>query len=342
MRYFAPEQGFSEDTRPIYEQNHITFTFANTNHPNETWNVAFVMANMNGDKLTLKYAEKKHHVEIENPSEIQALWAQYPFLKDSKKWESKKGLMGSLMVMAVLAIAAMALIYFVALPWLGAFVASKIPMEYEIKLGKTLYEQSIEGYEVLDEKSVVLNDFIKKINLKTEYPIQITVVKSDQINAFALPGGNIVVFSALLDKMESYPELVALLSHEVSHVHYKHSLKAMAREFSGQLFLFMIFGSDAFIANATHQLTCLSYSRGLEEEADEKGFDIMKQNQVDPQGILDLFKRLKSADESLEIPQFLSTHPLTDERIEAAQELIKNNTYVFKNDSNLVRIFNRI
>jgi predicted Zn-dependent protease len=342
MKYFKPDLNFSENTIPEYHSDEIVFNFLTPQNPSETWNVAYVLPTKQGNTLVLNYAPKKHRVELSDASEIEALWRKYPFLKDHKKWESKKALVNSFVIGAVITIGTIALGYFFLLPWLGGVIASKIPMEYEVKLGESLYEQSISEYEVLKDKSAYLNEFVKHIDFSTKYPIQVTVVKSDQINAFALPGGHVVVFSGLLDKMENYSELVALLSHEVSHIHYQHSLKSIAREFSGQLFLFMLFGSDSFIIDATHQLTGLSYSRSLEQEADEKGFEVMKKNQVDANGMLMLFERLQTTEEGVSVPQLLSTHPLTDERIEEAKKMIEANVYQPKTDTILISIFGKL
>jgi predicted Zn-dependent protease len=82
----------------------------------------------------------------------------------------------------------------------------------------------------------------------------------------------------------------------------------------------------AVLASHANNLNNLSYSRPFEKEADEKGYELLEENQIDPRGMIELFEILKD-NEKTEIPEFLSTHPLTKDRIQNAKELIKQKNY---------------
>src|SRR5690606_36345304 len=113
-------------------------------------------------------------------------------------------------------------------------------------------------------------------------------VDSEEVNAFALPGGKIFVYSGILEKMGSYKELTALLGHEISHVTNRHSLKSMSRNVASSLVLSSVFGDAGGLSvnliSKVNEFKSLDYSRDLETEADNEGLQVMLDNKVDPQG----------------------------------------------------------
>jgi beta-barrel assembly-enhancing protease len=221
--------------------------------------------------------------------------------------------------------------YFYLLPFLSEKLAAQIPLKYEIDMGNKIFDSMMQPAEndifetgknvnidtVLSKK---VNLFASKINFNTQYPISITVVNDSIINAFALPGGHIVVYKGLLSKINSSSELAGLLGHEVAHINKRHSLKNLARSLSGYLFISVltsdINGLSAVFVDQAHQINNLSFSRELETEADLEGLSILNANKIDGMGMYALMKTLKNANnKAMEIPKFLSTHPLTNDRM---------------------------
>jgi predicted Zn-dependent protease len=173
-----------------------------------------------------------------------------------------------------------------------------------------------------EELSRLLNEFVGEINFNTSYPITITAVKSEEVNAFALPGGTIVVFDKILREINSAEELAALLSHEVAHIEYRHSLKSLSRSISGYIFVSLLFNdingvTTALVDNA-NTLNNLSFSRSLEAEADNRALKTLDDNRLSQKGLVDLFETL-DAEDSYNFLKFLSTHPLTRDRIQSAK-----------------------
>lgn len=230
----------------------------------------------------------------------------------------------------------LAIAYFYILPWFAETVADKIPMSMETQLGETMYDNVISQYETDKTLTRKVNDFVKEIDFKTDYPIEITVVKEDQMNAFALPGGHIVVFDKIISKMKTKEELAALLAHEVAHVHYRHSLKSISRSLSGYLLISLIFndinGITAVLADNSNMLLNLNYSRNLEKDADEKAVGILQSNGLDLKGFTDLFTLLKSESNDSKTINLLSTHPLTDDRINYAKNIALHQKGIRNND----------
>ncbi|KQS33191.1 M48 family metallopeptidase [Dyadobacter sp. Leaf189] len=228
--------------------------------------------------------------------------------------------------------------YLFVLPFAAEKVARQIPQDIEVRLGDAMYGNLIAGYKVDSSLSAKVNHFAKAIDFKTNYPVRITVVKEKEVNAFALPGGHIVVFDGILNKMKTKEELAALLAHEVSHVHYQHSLRSVLRSLSGYLFVSVILndinGIIAVLAENSNMLVNLTYSRELEMDADRKAMGVFQAQGISLKGFVDLFKILDTGAEGSTSIELLSTHPLTADRMQYASELAREQTS-FRDQSEL-------
>jgi len=218
--------------------------------------------------------------------------------------------------------------YFYALPWLAEKSVVFVPKEYEVKMGESIYQSYIQSEEIDTAKTELANNFLKQIDFQTDYPLQVTVVKSSIKNAFALPGGHVVVYTELLDNMKSYEELAGLLGHEVGHVKQRHTTRNIFRSFSGYLLISIFLGDfsgvSATVLDNANQLHQLSYSRELESEADRTGFQTLKHNHIDAKGMISLFENLQKGNEAGNVvPEFLSTHPMTENRMIFIKDMIK-------------------
>lgn len=252
---------------------------------------------------------------------------------------------GNIFFILIAAISILALsvaAYFFLVPKLAEKAVNFVPLSYDETLGNTAYNNLIDAGEIDSAKTDALNRFANEIDFGTDRQLNFTVVDSKTINAFALPDGNIVVYTGILNKMTSYSQLVALLSHEATHVTQRHSMKALCRSVSGFLVVSIVFsdvnGIMAILAENANELNNLSYSRSFETEADEIGFSIMKRNKIESSGMMELFSILKDSHEG-SIPEFLSTHPLTDERIKNAKKLNEESVYTHTDNFSLREIF---
>jgi predicted Zn-dependent protease len=185
------------------------------------------------------------------------------------------------------------------------------------------------------------------MQIPSEYNVQIVVVKGDVLNAFALPGGHIVVYDKLLYNLDSYPQLAALLSHEFTHVENRHTIKTLFRQLGSKIFLSLIVGDatavGGVVINNADQLKTLSYSRRLEKEADQNGVRLLAERKIDCGGFVRLFQILKKeTDGAAETSEWISSHPNLDNRIRNIEEnpFCKNNTP--RTDSSLHHLFLQI
>ncbi len=221
-------------------------------------------------------------------------------------------------------IAVLVCAYLWVLPWTAERLVMVVPRSVDERIGEAAYQQLALALREDRDRTRALQEFGDRLKLAPSYAPTYHVVLDDQVNAFALPGGHIVVFTGILDKMDSAEELAALLAHEATHVEERHSTRMIARSMAGYLFLSLLIGDVnavvAVVADNANALRNLDYGRGLESEADGVGQQRLWENGVDPQAMVKLLELLQR--EASDMPQkvaFLSSHPLTSERIAAAQ-----------------------
>lgn len=244
--------------------------------------------------------------------------------------------------LAAVIIGVIALVYFFILPEVAERAAVLVPESYETQMGNSFWN-SFEGrFDVDTTKSRILQTFANQMNLKNTKKIQFFVVESETVNAFALPNGNIVVFTGIIDKMKNYEELAGLIGHETAHVNNRHSVKMMCRNLAGYLFLSAVIsdvnGIIAVIGDNINSLNSLTYSRTFEKEADIEGIHILAINQIDPNGMLTLFQHMQDS-HSITLPEFISSHPLTTHRISYIKDAIAANPFKYAQNEDMRELF---
>jgi beta-barrel assembly-enhancing protease len=271
---------------------------------------------------------------------------------NSSKQGWVKALMSQKIVVLIgIAIALIAGIYFSLITLIPGIGAAMISTGTEVQMGNKLREimlreESVIGATVDSAATQKLQAFADQVRLSEKYPIRVTVVRSKMVNAYALPGGQIVVYSGMLEKISDRSSLVALLAHEASHVNERHSLRSLLRSAADAIIVSVIFndasGVTAAIVGHAQTLKGLEYSRGKEREADEHGMQIMLRNNVDLSGMKRLMTILQKEGDVPESVSFLSSHPLTKQRIRAADKFIKKHPQKVSENLLLENAFRRL
>jgi len=235
--------------------------------------------------------------------------------------------------------------YLIIIPTVAEKAVALIPQHYDISMGHTFYQQYVNDNTVDSSKTEALNRFANRLHLNNTMKLHFTVIKSSTVNAFSLPDGNIIVFTGIIDVMKDYDELAGLIGHEVSHINNRHSMKMLCRNLSGYLFVSAMLsdvnGIMAIIGDNVHNLQSLSYSRQFERQADEQGTALMVMNGINPKGMTTLFSRLKST-EKVTMPAFISSHPITDDRIADINRLYKRTPRPFTYNPVLENLFQQV
>jgi Zn-dependent protease with chaperone function len=212
--------------------------------------------------------------------------------------------------------------------WFGSdllveLAVSRIPVEWEQKLGESAYRDFLSHQEVMKEGPAVtaLGEMTQRLIEQipnNPYKFDVTVVKSDVINAFALPGGYVVVFTGLMKKAESGEEVAGVLSHELNHVLQRHGLERILKSLGLLTVAAIVLGNQQGLVGMMKQLgvelLTLKFGREQETEADLTGLQLLQRAKIDPSGMIRFFERLSEKDQGR--IEWLSTHPMSTARAE--------------------------
>jgi Zn-dependent protease with chaperone function len=208
---------------------------------------------------------------------------------------------------------------------LARAVAGRLPLAWEQQFGEAAMESVRKEMKIIkDSKWEAQLDVIRSRllpgNTNGMYPIHIHVAESSELNAFALPGGHIVVFTGLLKAVDRPEELAGVLAHEIAHVNERHVLRKLVESLGLVLVIQALFGDTsgllAIASQASEILLQQKFSRDFEREADDVGWRYLVTAKIDPRGMIDFFTKLKKEAAGSTHLTLLATHPPTDERIQ--------------------------
>lgn len=222
------------------------------------------------------------------------------------------------------------------LPLVAKPLAKLVPIAWEEKVGDdtidVVNKMFADGKKTCTGKKGLkaLNDLAQRLlaGTNTPYRVQVSVANAKMVNAFAVPGGRVVLFRGLIDKAKSSEEVAGVLAHELAHVVYRHPTQGMITSVGWSAILSAFTGGASFssevIAQVAAHLATSAYSRDLETEADREGVAMLNRAGIGGDGLIKFFELIKSLEgKGLSIPQYLSSHPLTGSRIAAIGKLSK-------------------
>lgn len=183
------------------------------------------------------------------------------------------------------------------------------------------------AYQNLDR---IVNRILQsgEVKYSKEFPWTVQLIKDDEtLNAFATPGGHIYVFSGLIKYLEREDHFAGVLAHEIAHADKRHSVKQLQRDYGIALLLSVALGNDPgtlqqIAAQLTGTLSGLKFSRDAETEADNSSIDYLSgTNYYACDGAAGFFLKLEQeAEQAGSPPEFLSTHPSPENRIQNIQQ----------------------
>ena len=209
--------------------------------------------------------------------------------------------------------------------------------ETEMKMGKQ-YAMMVEQTARLVQDPVI-NEFVNRLgqnlvrNSDAKVPFTIKVIDSDEINAFALPGGFFYVNSGLILAADEEAELAGVMAHEIAHVAARHQMQQMTRlQYANMATIPLIFVGSwgvyqaaSLAINLALPVTFMKFSRNFETEADYLGVQYMYKTGYDPQAFITFFEKIEAKNKKQPgvLAKAFASHPPTPERIEHTQSEIK-------------------
>jgi len=209
-------------------------------------------------------------------------------------------------------------------------------IEKEIAIGKSLAQDVERQAKLIDDP--VISEYVNRVgqnlvrNSDAKVPFTIKVIDTEEVNAFALPGGFFFVNSGLILKAESEAELAGVMSHEIAHVAARHGTRQATRGQVAQLATIPLIFMGGWAGYGVRQAASvllpvgfLQFSRAFESEADMLGLQYMYKTGYDPEAFVDFFEKIESLEKKKPgtMAKVFSTHPPTDDRIVAAQKNIQ-------------------
>ena len=209
-------------------------------------------------------------------------------------------------------------------------------LEKEIALGKQLANEVERQAKIVDDP--IIGEYVNRVgqnlvrNSDAKVPFTIKVLDSEEVNAFALPGGYFFVNSGLILRADSESELAGVMAHEIAHVAARHGTRQATR---GELIniatipLLFMGGWAGYAVRQGASLAIpmgfLAFTRGMEREADYQGVQYMYKAGYDPTSFVDFFEKIQTMEKKKpgSVAKVFSTHPMTDDRIAASQQEIQ-------------------
>jgi Zn-dependent protease with chaperone function len=264
-------------------------------------------------KGPVRLARGDARLTVGDPAFAKALHAATPHLRLAVRRTLIYGTAGTLSLFAVIAG------LWWGIPRLAARIVEHIPPAWETAIADEAENQPWWGQRCTGSAGQAALDALTKRltkGIESPYRLQVSVRDSGTVNAFALPGGHIVLLGGLLKDAESADEVAGVLAHELTHALKRHPMRALVAN-SGVALLFEITVGGGTGASIGVLLTTLSYTRSMEAEADDGAVMLLRRAGISTDGFAAFFKRMEKHEHGL--PAYLSTHPPDAERIAAVE-----------------------
>ncbi len=207
-------------------------------------------------------------------------------------------------------------------------VTHMIPQAWEKEIGEFAFDHYLAGAKEITHKEVhsAMQSIMQRIDEHdgSNLDYEVAVVEEDRVNAFAFPGGFIIVTSALLEQSEQAEEVAAVLAHEVTHVIERHGMRKLVRKAGMGILLGIVMGDASVLSQLielSYHLDELAFDRSQETHADAGGVKILQAAGISPKHLVTFFDKIKQLDKvSDNVPAIFLTHPLTDERMQSVAD----------------------
>lgn len=205
---------------------------------------------------------------------------------------------------------------------------TNISDEQEIEIGKQTNQQILSQYQLEDDVRVQqyvrdLGQELIENSSSRDIPFTFQVVVSDEVNAFATPGGFVYVTTGLIKTADNKAQLASVVAHEIAHINQRHGVKGLKQAVAARGIAGAAGVETSQLAQIAYQLTLdLPQSRTFEYEADSNGLKILEQSGYPATAFANFLAKLEAGGNT---PEFIRTHPTSQNRIEALKQNPQNN-----------------
>lgn len=222
---------------------------------------------------------------------------------------------------------------FTQIDWVNIFKINELNSKTEEKLGELTWEYYSMGEDEIKNKNIKqtvdsLVNHIATANGIDTNSIKIHIINTNEVNAFALPDGHLVLNSQLIIESKNQEELLGVISHELAHIQLDHINEKLTQEIGLTVLLSAISGSNnQVIGNIVHTLSSTAFDRKKEEEADLTAIIYLEKANVNPIPFADFLRRISKNESNTEFENWISTHPNSKERSKSVfRKINKSNT----------------
>lgn len=225
-------------------------------------------------------------------------------------------------------------IWLLLIPLIGMAASRAVPVSWEEKMGEAVARSFTDHHGNCGDPAIVsaISEIVNRLERASPpspYKFRVSLSRDEMVNAFAAPGGYIVVCRGLIEHAESPDEVAGVLAHEMEHVRQRHVTSGIFRDASLAAAIGLIAGDAGSLAALASALGSLRFRRGDEASADSAGMAALIRAQIDPQGMIAFFRKLAVSGETLPgAAGFLSTHPAAADRIETLERLARSSRAV--------------
>jgi len=201
---------------------------------------------------------------------------------------------------------------------------------------------------VRTKQEIKLQKIVDKLSANTQRPdikYMVHIVKSPDVNALAVPGGNIVVFAGLLNQVDTENELVFVLGHELGHFAHRDHLRGMGRGLVLFALSAVLFGADNDATNAIANgmsTARFKFSRDQEKKADAFGLEMLNKFYGHVSGADSIMKKFGKLDKMPKYVYFFATHPHYTDRIKSMEEIARKSKFIKGKQKKLDPVFKEL
>ena len=229
-----------------------------------------------------------------------------------------------------------AVLFFYSCAGTGGFGQLNLISEsQELELGKELADEIAQQGELVDDPEVTgfvsdIGNRLVAVSARPGYPYRFHVLRKEEVNAFAIPGGHMYIQTGLILEVEREAELAGVMAHELGHAENRHGTQQLSRQYGLSLLTKVLLGEEPsqtqqIVSGLLGNITIMKYSRDVEREADYVAVHLLYRAGYDPVALADFFRKLKAMEERNPGPLeslFLS-HPMTEDRIAFVEQEVR-------------------